>query len=40
MVFMVFLELLPEAFEDAPRWMIGLLTSSSMTLMLLFQRIL
>jgi zinc transporter ZupT len=40
MVFMVFLELLPEAFEDAPRWMIGLVTSASMTLMLLFQRIL
>jgi ZIP family zinc transporter len=40
MVFMVFLELLPGAFEDAPRWVIGLLTSSSMALMLLFQRIL
>jgi len=40
MVFMVFLELLPEAFEDAPRWSIGLLTSSSMAAMLLFQRLL
>jgi len=40
MVFMVFLELLPEAFEDAPRWVIGLLTSCSMAAMLLFQRLL
>lgn len=38
MVFMVFLELLPEAFEDAPRWSIGLVTSSAMAAMLLFQR--
>lgn len=38
MVFMVFLELLPESFEEAPRWSIGLLTSSSLVLMLLFQR--
>jgi zinc transporter ZupT len=38
MVFMVFLELLPEAFEDAPRWAIGLVTASAMAAMLLFQR--
>jgi zinc transporter ZupT len=38
MVFMVFLELLPESFEEAPRWSIGLVTSFSLVLMLLFQR--
>ena len=38
MVFMVFLELLPEALEGAPRRIIGLVTSAAMVAMLLFQR--
>lgn len=38
MVFMVFLELLPEALEAAPREVIGLVTSGAMIAMLLFQR--
>lgn len=38
MVFMVFLELLPEALEDAPRPAIGLVTGGAMVAMLLFQR--
>lgn len=38
MVFMVFLELLPEALEAAPRQTIGLVTSAAMIAMLLFQR--
>lgn len=38
MVFMVFLELLPEAFEEAPRPAIGLVTGGAMVAMLLFQR--
>lgn len=40
MVFMVFLELLPEAFEDAPRAGIGLVTSGTLIAMVLFQRFL
>ncbi|MGD2115827.1 MAG: ZIP family metal transporter [Acidobacteriota bacterium] len=40
MVFMVFMELLPEAFEEAPRAGIGLLTSATLVLMVLFQRFL
>ncbi len=38
MVFMVFLELLPEALEAAPRRVVGLVTSAAMVAMLLFQR--
>jgi zinc transporter ZupT len=38
MVFMVFVELLPEAYEDAPRPAIGLLASLTLVAMLLFQR--
>jgi len=40
MVFMVFMELLPEAFEDAPRAGIGLVTSVTLMAMVLFQRFL
>lgn len=40
MIFMVLLELLPEAFEEAPRAGIGLLTSFSLIAMVLFQRLL
>jgi len=40
MVFMVFMELLPEAFEDAPRAGIGLVTSVTLIAMVLFQRFL
>ena len=38
MVFMVFVELLPEAYEDAPRPAIGLLATLTLVAMLLFQR--
>jgi zinc transporter ZupT len=38
MVFMVFVELLPEAYEDAPRPAIGLVASLTLVAMLLFQR--
>lgn len=38
MVFMVFVELLPEAYEDAPRPAIGLTASLTLVAMLLFQR--
>jgi hypothetical protein len=38
MIFMVLLELLPEAFEDAPRARIGLVTSLTLIAMILFQR--
>ncbi len=37
MVFMVFVELLPEAFEHAPRRKVGLLVSVSLIAMILFQ---
>ncbi len=37
MVYMVFEELLPEAYEDAPRASVGLLTSLAIVAMLLFQ---
>jgi zinc transporter ZupT len=40
MIFMVFMELLPEAFEEAPRAGIGLVTSTTLILMVLFQRFL
>lgn len=40
MVFMVFMEVLPEAFEDAPRAGIGLVTSVTLVAMVLFQRFL
>lgn len=38
MVFMVFVELLPEAYEDAPRAMIGVVASLTLISMILFQR--
>lgn len=38
MIFMVLLELLPEAFEEAPRARIGLVTSLTLIAMILFQR--
>jgi zinc transporter ZupT len=38
MVFMVFVELLPGAYEDAPRPAIGLIASLTLVAMLLFQR--
>lgn len=38
MVFMVFVELLPEAYEDSPRAAIGLVASLALVAMLLFQR--
>lgn len=38
MIFMVLLELLPEAFETAPRARIGLVTSLTLIAMILFQR--
>jgi zinc transporter ZupT len=40
MVFMVFLELLPEAYEGASKSAIGLVVSITMGLMILFQRFL
>ena len=40
MIFMVFMELLPEAFEEAPRARIGLVTSIGLIVMVLFQRFL
>ncbi len=40
MVFMVFVELLPEAFEHAPRPAVGLLATSSLIAMILFQALL
>lgn len=40
MVFMVFQELLPDAYEDAPGAGIGLVTSATLVLMVLFQRLL
>jgi len=40
MVFMVLMELLPEAFGEVPRLSIGLLTSLSLVAMILFQRLL
>ena len=38
MVFMVFMELLPEAYEEARRSVIGLLASLTLVAMILFQR--
>lgn len=38
MFFMVFQELLPEAYEDAPRPQVGLVTSLTLVAMVLFQR--
>lgn len=40
MVFMVLMELLPEAYGDAPRTTIGLITTLSLVAMILFQRLL
>lgn len=40
MVFMVFLELLPEAYEQAPRTTVGLWVSITLAAMILFQRFL
>ena len=40
MIFMVLLELLPEAFQEAPRAGIGLVTGFSLIAMILFQRLL
>ena len=38
MVFMVMVELLPEAYDQAPRPAIGVLVSATMVAMILFQR--